>query len=75
MLPAGGLDDHLVGGGVLAAAEADAEVDGSLGADVEAFFRRAGDSPPGVRRTAALVAAELAGTFAARLAWWEGEGR
>jgi hypothetical protein len=75
MLPAGGLDEHLVGGDVLAAAEAAAEVDGALGADVEAFFRRAGETPPGVLRTAASVAAELAATFAARLAWREGEGR
>jgi hypothetical protein len=74
MLPAGGLDEHLVGGEVLAAAERDAEADGVLGADVEAFFRRAEEVPLGPLRTAA-AAAELAEAFAARLAWWEGEGR
>ncbi len=57
------------------AAEADAEADGGLGADVEAFFRRAGENPPGALRTAASVAEELAEVFAARLGWWEGEGR
>lgn len=75
MLPSGGLDEHLAGGEALAAAERDAEADGALGADVEAFYRRAGEEPPGPLKTASSVAGEFAATFAARLAWWEGEGR
>ncbi|MBN9524441.1 hypothetical protein J0H58_38990 [bacterium] len=72
MLPPGGLDEHLVGGEVLAAAEGEAEDDAVTGAAVEGFFRRAGESASGSLRTAASVAGELAETFAARLAWWEG---
>jgi hypothetical protein len=75
MLPAGGLDEHLVGGAVLAAAEREAEAAGALGADVAAFFRRAREVPLGPLRTVDSIAAELAAAFAARLAWWEGEGR
>ncbi|MBN9518856.1 hypothetical protein J0H58_10110 [bacterium] len=73
--PAGGMDEHLVGGEVLAAAEGEAEDDGATGAAVGGVFRRAGEVPPGPLRTAASVAAELAETFAVRLAWWDGEGR
>ncbi|QDU21281.1 hypothetical protein [Urbifossiella limnaea] len=60
---------------MLAAAKADAEADETPGADGEAFIHRAGSEPPGPSRAAASVAEELAGVFAARLAWWEGEGR
>ncbi|MBN9518503.1 hypothetical protein J0H58_08290 [bacterium] len=75
LLPTGGLDEHLVGGDVLVAAEGEAEEEAATGAAVEGFFWRAGETAPGPLRTAASIAAELSETFAARLAWWEGEGR
>jgi len=75
MLPSGGLEAALVGGCVLAAAEAEAAADGVTAGELEATAAAVGLGPTGPVRTAASVAAELAEAFAARLAWWEGEGR
>ncbi|HYH63335.1 MAG TPA: hypothetical protein VD866_01415, partial [Urbifossiella sp.] len=60
---------------VLGAAEDEAEAVGATGAEVEAVFRGGGEVPPGPLRTVDSIATELAATFAARLGWWEGEGR
>lgn len=75
LLPSGGLDEYLMGGEVLGAAEDEAEAVGATEAEVEAVFREAAEVPSGSLRTVESVAAELAETFAVRLAWWEGEGR
>ena len=75
MPPDGGLEPALIGGDVLRAAEEEADGDAVTADEVVAAGRAAGVAPPRTVRTADPVADELAQAFAARLAWWEGEGR
>ncbi|QDU21279.1 hypothetical protein [Urbifossiella limnaea] len=74
MLPCGGLEVALVGGDVLRIAEDEAERD-EVTADEVAGIIAARGGPVGQVRTASSVAEELGEVFAARLGWWEGEGR